>query len=348
MAEVVGRSAHTTETPSFGGVAFFITLVLVLSLIQSLRLNYVGNHLIAAITILFMVGLKDDLVVSTARVKLFGQIAAACFVVFSPEMHLTNLYGFWGIYEIPEVLGLFLTTFLIIALINAYNLIDGIDGLAALVGIAISATFGFIFYLTKHPYFVLISVSLAGILCAFLRFNFSRGTRKIFMGDSGSLIVGLMIAFLCIKFLVMEPFAPLMKLNYDPSNRILFVACILFIPVFDTFRVILLRLLKGDSPFSADKEHAHHIMLDLGLSHKRASFYLVGLNILVILTFAYFYNEMDNLGLTILAIVMYAGMFSLFYFLKKKSIVIVKKKAEELKLNAGIETFEVEQMEDVI
>ncbi len=349
MAEVVGRSAHTTETPSFGGVAFFITLVLVLSLIQSLRLNYVGNHLIAAITILFMVGLKDDLVVSTARVKLFGQIAAACFVVFSPEMHLTNLYGFWGIYEIPEVLGLFLTTFLIIALINAYNLIDGIDGLAALVGIAISITFGVVFYLTKHPYFVLISVSLAGILCAFLRFNFSRGVRKIFMGDSGSLIVGLMIAFLCIKFLVMEPFAPLMKLSYEPSSRVLFVGCILFIPVFDTLRVILLRLFKGNSPFSADKEHAHHIMLDLGLSHKRASFYLVGLNLLVILSFAFFYNKMNNLGLTLLVVAMYGGMFLLFYYLKKKSIVIMEKKeVEELRLKSGDETIKLDEKEEVI
>ncbi len=349
MAEVVGRSAHTTETPSFGGVAFFITLILVLSLIQSLRLNYVGNHLIAAITILFMVGLKDDLVVSSARVKLFGQIAAAIFVVFSPEMHLTNLYGFWGVHEIPEVMGLFLTTFLIIALINAYNLIDGIDGLAALVGIAISITFGILFYLTKHPYLVLISVSLAGILGAFLRFNFSRGARKIFMGDSGSLIVGLMIAFLCIKFLVMEPFAPLMKLNYDPSNRILFVASILFIPVFDTFRVILLRLLKGDSPFSADKEHAHHIMLDLGLTHKRASFYLVGLNILVILTFAFFYNKMNNLGLTLLVIAMFAGMFLLFYFLKKKSLEVIQKKdAEELRLRTENENSFIPEKEEVI
>ena len=342
MAEVVGRSAHTAETPSFGGVAFFITLILVLSLIQSLRLNYVGNHLIAAITILFMVGLKDDLVVSTARVKLFGQIAAACFVVFSPEMHLTNLHGFWGINEIPEILGIFLTTFLIIALINAYNLIDGIDGLAALVGIAISLTFGVIFYLTKHPYFVLVSTSLGGILCAFLRFNFSRGTRKIFMGDSGSLIIGLMIAFLTIKFLVMEPFAPLMKLGYEPSSRILFIGCILFIPVFDTLRVILLRLLKGDSPFSADKEHAHHIMLDLGLSHKRASFYLVGLNLLVILTFAFYYNKLNNPGLTILVLSMYTGMFGLFYFLKKKSVVIQEnKKAENKRLKDCPETSKV-------
>ena len=114
-AAVVGRSSHTVETPSFGGVAFFITLILVLSLIQSMRLSYVGNHLIAAITVLFMVGLKDDLVVSTARVNLFGQITATCFIIFSPELHLSSLEGLWSIYEIPEAVGLFLKAVLVIA-----------------------------------------------------------------------------------------------------------------------------------------------------------------------------------------------------------------------------------------
>ncbi len=321
MAEVVGRSAHSTETPSFGGVAFYITLIMVLALIQSLRLNYVGSHLIGAITILFMVGLKDDLVISTARVKLFGQIAAACFLVFSPEMHLTSLHGFWGIYEIPEILGLFLTTFLVIALINAYNLIDGIDGLAALVGIVICTAYAVVFYVSGHPYFVLISVSLGGILSAFLRFNYSRGQRKIFMGDSGSLIVGLVLAFLRIKLLVMVQSLPMVREGFSPSNRLLFVACILFIPVFDTLRVILLRLLKGDSPFSADKEHAHHILLDLGLSHKKSGIFLASLNILVICIFWLFSKLLSNVWLSILVVAMYGAMFLLFYVLKKKSIL---------------------------
>ena len=324
MAEVVGRSAHSTETPSFGGVAFYMTLIMVLALIQSLRLNYVGSHLIGAITILFMVGLKDDLVISTARVKLFGQIAAACFLVFSPEMHLTNLHGFWGIYEIPGILGLFLTAFLIIALINAYNLIDGIDGLAALVGIVICIAYAEIFYISEKPYFVLISVSLGGILSAFLRFNYSRGQRKIFMGDSGSLIVGLVLAFLSIKFLVMAPSLPMIREGFSPSNRLLFVACILFIPVFDTLRVILLRLLKGDSPFSADKEHAHHILLDMGLSHKKAGIFLASLNIMAISIFWYFSNLLSNVWLTLLVAVMYGTMFLMFYILKKKSILRIK------------------------
>jgi UDP-N-acetylmuramyl pentapeptide phosphotransferase/UDP-N-acetylglucosamine-1-phosphate transferase len=338
MAEVVGRSAHSTVTPSFGGVAFYITLIMVLALIQSLRLNYVGGHLIGAITILFMVGLKDDLVISTARVKLFGQIAAACFLVFSPEMHLTTLHGFLGIYEIPEILGLLLTAFLVIALINAYNLIDGIDGLAALVGIVICTAYATVFYISENPYYVLISVSLGGILSAFLRFNYSRGQRKIFMGDSGSLITGLVLAFLSIKLLVMAPYLPMIQDGFSPSNRLLFVACILFIPVFDTLRVILLRLLKGDSPFSADREHTHHILLDLGFSHKKAGFFLASLNILVISTYWFFSNMLSNLWLSFLVAAMYGAMFLMFYFFKKKSLVSMEiEKTEDRSLETGEE-----------
>jgi len=330
MAEVVGRSAHSTETPSFGGVAFYITLIMVLALIQSLRLNYVGGHLIGAITILFMVGLKDDLVISTARIKLFGQIAAACFLIFSPEMHLSTLNGFLGIYEIPEILGLLFTGFLIIALINAYNLIDGIDGLAALVGIVICTTYAVVFYIYESPYYLLISVSLGGILSAFLRFNYSGGERKIFMGDSGSLVVGLLLAFLSIKFLVMPPYLPMIREGFSTSNRFLFVACILFIPVFDTLRVILLRLLKGDSPFSADREHTHHILLDLGLSHKKAGIFLASLNLLVIGAFSLLSYRWSNLWLTFLVVAMYGAMFLMFYLLKKNSLVRMEiKEAEE-------------------
>jgi UDP-N-acetylmuramyl pentapeptide phosphotransferase/UDP-N-acetylglucosamine-1-phosphate transferase len=323
-AAVVGRSSHTVETPSFGGVAFFITLILVLSLIQSMRLSYVGNHLIAAITVLFMVGLKDDLVVSTARVKLFGQITATCFIIFSPELHLASLEGFWGIYEIPETLGLLFKGVLVIALINAYNLIDGIDGLASMVGIVMSSTFTVAFYTTNQPFYALVAISLAGILSAFLRFNFSRGQRKIFMGDSGSLVVGLVLAFLGIRILVMEPSIPLMQEGHSPANRLLFLACVLFIPIFDTLRVIMIRKLNGTSPFSPDKNHCHHVLLNLGYSHKKASFFLASLNLVVIVTYLYISTVLSNLWLSLFVVGIYASVFFLFFELKKKSALVAK------------------------
>lgn len=316
MASINERSSHSTAVPTFGGVAFYISIVLVLTILQSLRLTYVGNHLIAAMTILFMVGLKDDLVISTAKVKFIGQITAACFLVFSPELQLTNLHGFLGLHEIPAALGFTIKGFVVLALINAYNLIDGIDGLAAIVGIVISTVYALIFYLTGEPFFALVSISLAGVLTAFLRYNFSRGRKKIFMGDSGSLLVGLILAFLTLKHLAMEPYAPILAEGYHPGNRLLFLACVLFIPAFDTLRVIIIRKMNGQSPFSPDRNHAHHVLLDLGLSHKKASFTLGLLNLVVIGIYLSLSNILTQAWLVFLVVLLYSSAFLLFGWLK--------------------------------
>ena len=313
------RSSHSIAVPSFGGVAFYITIILVLSILQSMRLTYIGNHLIAAITILFMVGLKDDLVISTARVKLFGQATAAMFLIFSPEMALNSLHGFLGIYEIPVIAGLFLKTFLVVAIINAFNLIDGIDGLAAIVGIVISSMLAYVFYIAHQPYYVLVSISITGILAAYLRYNFSRGANKIFMGDSGSLIIGLVLAFLSLKFLVMEPDPETLKAGYDPANRLLFLGCLLFIPAFDTMRVMLLRKLSGNSMFTADRNHVHHVLLDLGLPHWKASLGIGILNLIVVWTFFYFVNKLSQPWLFFLVVLLYSACFFLFSRLKRLS-----------------------------
>lgn len=316
MAGINDRSSHNTAVPSFGGVAFFITIILVLSILQSLRLTYVGNHLIAALTILFMVGLKDDLVISTARVKLFGQITAALFLIFSPEMSLTSLYGFLGVEEIPLVVGYFIKGFLVVAVINAFNLIDGIDGLAAITGIVISSVYAFVFYSSKEPFYVLVSISLAGILAAYLRYNFSRGANKIFMGDSGSLVVGLILAFLTLKQLVMQPDPTLLAESYHPQNRLLFLACLLFVPAFDTLRVMLIRKINGNSMFSADRNHMHHVLIDLGLRHWQASFGIGTLNLIVVGIYLYFANKLSHTWQIFLVVLLYSSAFLLFFKLK--------------------------------
>lgn len=316
MAQINDRSSHIEAIPSFGGVAFFVTLILLLSILQPLRLTDVGNHLIAGITILFMVGLKDDLVISTARVKFFGQVAAVCFLVFSPELQLDNLRGFWGIYEIPAILGYSIKAFIAIALINAYNLIDGIDGLAAMIGIVIAGIYGCIFHISGNSYFLLVCVGVIGILSAFLRYNFSRGRKKIFMGDSGSLVIGLILAFLTMKILVMAPVPEFIAQGHDPANRLLLIACVLFIPAFDTLRVMIIRMLNKRSPFSADRNHLHHILLDLGFSHFRAGLCLAFLNLLVVGLYLYFSTQATNLWLSFIVVLFFGCGFLLFDQLK--------------------------------
>ncbi|MEG9327964.1 MraY family glycosyltransferase [Salinimicrobium catena] len=315
MATVNAGSVHKTAVPAFGGVAFFISLMLVLSIVQTMRLSLEGNHLIAAITLLFMVGLRDDMVESSAKVKLLGQMTAAMFLIFSPALALENLHGFLGEHAIHPLLGLFIKLFIVIALINAYNLIDGIDGLAGATGMIISATFGFIFYTTGHSFDLLVSISILGVLAAFLRFNFSR-KKKIFMGDSGSMVIGLLLAFLSIKFLAMEPKGSLMTEGYSPANRLLFLACILFLPIFDTLRVILVRLKNGSGLFTADRNHSYHVLLDLGLSHRKASLVMGLMNLGVIVFFLQFSRMLPHLWLVAMVVAFYASAFVLFGILK--------------------------------
>lgn len=316
---VIDRSVHVNPVPTFGGVAFFMTMVLTLSMVQALELSKVGNHLMAAITILFMVGIKDDLVISTARVKLVGQFLAIFFLVFSPELEIITLHGFWGIDDIPYWLGCTLATFIMLATINSFNLIDGIDGLAAITGIIISVIYAVVFFFTKQPFYVLVSMTMVGMLSAFLRFNFSKGRRKIFMGDSGSLIIGLIIGFLTLKMLNLQ--ANSLQINsFIPENRLLFVLAVLFIPFFDTTRSVLIRLYNKRSPFAADNSHTHFVLLEVGCSHLKASLLLGLLNSLVVAFFLLCAAIYGSVVMSFGFLFLFAFCCYIFYLLKKRAL----------------------------
>lgn len=314
---VIGRSVHLKPIPTFGGVAFFLTLILMLAFVQGLRLSYVGNHLIAAITILFLVGVKDDLVISTARVKLVGQLLAISFLVFSPELAINSLHGFLGISTIPAWLGYSIAGFLLLGIINSYNLIDGIDGLAAVVGIIIGVLYAVLFYFTGEHFYVLVSMTLVGILAGFLRFNLARGKKKIFMGDSGALIIGLVIGFLSLRVLHL-PTAALEIDSFIPENRLLFVLAVLFIPFFDTTRSIIIRLLNKNNPFSPDRNHTHHVLLDAGFRHFQATLLLGFLNCAVVAIFLILSTLYGSFLMSLVMLAIFIAACGLFYWIREQ------------------------------
>lgn len=316
---VNSRSAHMIPTPSFGGVAFFTTLILMVSLIQSILLHFGGNNLIAGLTVLFMVGLKDDLVISTAKVKIIGQLIAISFIMFLPQLQIISLYGFFNIYEISPFLSLPMALILMLAIINAYNLIDGIDGLAGIIGIIICSIYAVIFFFTNRDFSFLICICIIGILAAFLRYNLSSGTNKIFMGDSGSLIIGFLIGFLTLRFLTIESFT-MIDYQFKPENRIIFIISILFIPIFDTTRIVFSRLLKKQNPFTADRNHAHHILIDLGLSHVKASILLGFLNIFIVMVFLLLGRYYSSFIMAFVMGLLFLLFTYLFFALKTRKI----------------------------
>ncbi len=281
ITPIVSRSSHTSFTPAFGGVAIYLSIILSSIAIQLHTQNDFGYAISAAITFIFIVGLKDDLVNSRAKSKLLGEIVAVLLISFHPLMIVNNFHGFLGIYQISSIITVPLVLIFFIIIINSYNLIDGIDGLAGSIGILISCIFAFYFIATKDYYFFMLALILVGSLLGFLFFNLQKTNKKIFMGDCGSLVVGLLIGIFSIRFL--NSTNEHTQFNFIlPENKLPALFFILFTPIFDTIRVVIIRILKGKSPFEADRNHLHHVFVTKGLSHKKSTFIISVLHILII------------------------------------------------------------------
>ena len=275
-----GRTSHIKATPYLGGVAVFTSLII--STVLSGGIEFTSEHvyIIAALTILLFIGLKDDIVSLNPYKKLIGQMIAAVILVVMGDIRIDNFYGCLGLEGIPYIPSVFFTIFVIIVIINGINLIDGIDGLASAVCLLISITLGIWFLYAGFIFYAIISFSLIGSLIAFFYFNVFSKDHKIFLGDSGSLIIGLTVAVMIIRFISYQTIVP----DHVAINSVPAIAFgILIVPFFDTIRVFSLRISQGRSPFSADRQHVHHMLLDFGHSHLQATLLLVLINLLIIL-----------------------------------------------------------------
>ena len=312
------RSSHTGSVPALGGIALFAAIG-----ISSLLFIYLGSlqglqYVLAGIIIVFLVGIKDDVSGLSAWIKLGGQVIACLAVILPGNLVLSSLHGFLTVGDIQPEFGTLLTLFVMIVIINSFNLIDGIDGLAGGISILVFATYGIWFYLTGHYEVAIVSAAGVGALAAFLYFNvFGRGN-KIFMGDGGSLILGFIIAFFTILFneLNKNPQIP-----YHVYSAPSVSMGILVIPLYDTIRVFVMRAMKGQSPFTPDRSHVHHILIDIGLSHRKAAFVLILFNAFCIgLAFALSAMHISVIKmLTILLILCFAAGETLHQVMLRKT-----------------------------
>ena len=271
------RKIHLNPIPSVGGIGIFAGFITSLLLSITLKDVYHFQYLIAALMIIFFIGMKDDLTDLPPFKKFLGQILAAGIVVFKGGFVIKNMDGILGIYELPNFASYSISLVLIVLIINAYNLIDGVDGLAASLSLFSSMLFAVFFAVNDQLTFACIATSLAGALAAFLIFNYNPA--RIFMGDTGSLLIGLINAVLVIQFINSNlPEYP-QVLQFKAAPAIGFA--ILFVPLFDTLRVFSLRIMHGESPFTPDRNHIHHILLRLGLNHKMVTFSLVITNLFI-------------------------------------------------------------------
>jgi len=274
-----GRKIHTARTPAMGGLPIFIGFCITILIWAPFEVLSETKYVLSALSIMFIIGFRDDLINLRAFQKLFGQILAALIIVTVCDIRLMSLYGLFGIGEIPIALSYILSIFTIIVITNAYNLIDGIDGLAGSVGVIASIFFGTWFFLNDQSSFALISFAFAGGLLAFLNFNWAPS--KIFMGDTGSLLIGFFLSIVTIKFI--DTNSMLEPSEFVFGGSVGTAMAVLILPLADTARVFVKRVARGKSPMHPDRTHFHHILLRLGCNHAQSTGILVTVNIVFVL-----------------------------------------------------------------
>ncbi len=318
------RKHHSSNTPTLGGIAIFAGLLVAFSSLYDLKGFNDLRFVTPALVILFFAGIKDDLLVLDPLKKLLIQIFCAAIITYFGNLRITSLWGIMAIQDVSFWPGVFLTVFLIVALINAFNLIDGINGLAGSLGLLASLLFGSWFALNGFGSLTVLSFSLAGALVGFLLFNYNRA--KIFMGDTGSMALGFIVAILTIRFIEANR-VQVQELAYPVINAPAVAFAILAIPLFDMIRVFSLRLLHKKSPFSADRSHIHHYFVDSGISHAKSTGILLTINASCILI-AYPLNHFRSAwGVLILFVYLSGVTYAACYLLKKKVAHLKKESA---------------------
>jgi UDP-GlcNAc:undecaprenyl-phosphate GlcNAc-1-phosphate transferase len=317
------RKVHKRAVPTIGGIIIYAATLFSFSLWYNIDDLHEYDEiyesvkefkiLVATSLVLFFVGVKDDIIGTSPVKKLFANILVGLILVLMGDIRITGLYGVFGINEIPQWGSIFLSLFTYIVVVNAMNLIDGIDGLAAGVGFIASSVFGTWFIFANEYTLASLSFSLSGALLGFLIFNFSPA--KIFMGDSGSLIIGMFICVLSIK-LIEYPLTRLDEFWVHISKPMVVIAALTY-PLTDTLRIFIIRAAKGQSPFAADRNHLHHRLLDCGYSHVKTVIiiYVYSLVTVGVSLLSYFLNP----SLSLLLVLGCSGLFILFVHLSYKT-----------------------------
>lgn len=296
------RKEHSTPIPTMGGIASCFGMAAGCLLWFQFSRDSFSVSFFFSVGVLFAIGVMDDLKNLSARYKLGIQIAVSFLIAFS-GVRITSFGGLFGIHELSVSAQYSFTVLALTGITNAFNLIDGIDGLAGGLGFMSLVILGLFLTLSGDANNAIIAFALGGGLLGFLYYNFNPA--KIFMGDTGSLVLGFVVAVLCIR---------LIQLNTGVAEPVLpqapvFVLSIVALPVFDTIRVFALRIWRGDSPFSPDKNHIHHLLTNNGWSHGMAAKLLCGVHALVLIVGYFLKNISQIAGVLILTAMMFVTVF---------------------------------------
>jgi UDP-GlcNAc:undecaprenyl-phosphate/decaprenyl-phosphate GlcNAc-1-phosphate transferase len=319
------RKIHKRSVPTIGGIIIYAGTLFAYALWFTIEDGSLYEKIfttvrefkliVATSLILFFVGVKDDIIGTAPVKKLFAHIVVALILVLMGDIRITSLHGVFGVYEIPIWGSVFISIFTYVVVVNAFNLIDGVDGLAAGVGFISCSAFGTWFVFANEYHYAALSFALAGSLLGFLIFNFSPA--KIFMGDSGSLVIGMFVCVLSIKMIEY----PIQELNsfWVHISKPVFAVSTLIYPLLDTLRIFIIRAVKGQSPFMADKNHLHHKLIDCNYSHPKTVIIIYVFSIITIVAslLSYFIKE-ATISLITIIVTSFIFLYIVFAVRKRK------------------------------
>lgn len=334
MDEPGERRSHSTSTPSLGGIGIFAGVLFSIIFWTPFGLFADLQYILCSFIIIFLIGAKDDILPLDPSKKLIGEILATLILIFKSNVVLTSFYGVFGIGVLPEWAAVLFSLFVILVIINAFNLIDGINGLSGSIGTLISLSLGGWFLLVNQIELAIVGFALGGALIAFLKYNVTPA--KIFMGDTGSLLVGLICSILAIKFIEIN--ADIREQSIDAANTFpaapALAVAILIIPLFDTLRVFFARIVRGRSPFQPDRNHIHHLLIDFGCTHMQGTAILVFIN-LCFFGLALLLQPIGNIWLLLIIVGLATILTTLLYVTVRKKR---SKKKEEAALSEKVDS----------
>ena len=310
------RDLHWRFVPKLTGLSFYVALLVVafafVPFVDVQRLILV----LGAGAIIVYIGIRDDIYQLRPIVKLVLQLIAIAFFVFGDDLVVRNLYGFLNIYELPVGVDYFLSFFVGVFMINAFNLCDGIDGLAAMLGIVISVCYGAIFYIIGDYLFLSFSVILIGCLFAFLRFNLPH-KNKVFMGDTGSLFLGFVFYLFTLYFVTNES---VILSVFVPHKSLVSLAalCIFIVPILDSGSVFFSRVWHKKSPFKPDNNHVHHLVLHFTKNHVMASLIIVAALTGTLMLFSQLAFSLPHEVTTIVFLVYLFVWYVVLFFIRRR------------------------------
>jgi UDP-N-acetylmuramyl pentapeptide phosphotransferase/UDP-N-acetylglucosamine-1-phosphate transferase len=311
------RSVHHVRVPNLGGVGIYLSIVLAITMIGAVLDTQSLFLILGGITILFFLGLKDDILILSPRKKFVGQLLTATLLIVFTDTRIVGFSGLFGISIMPYIFSVLFTLFVYVLVINAFNLIDGIDGLAGSLALMACMAFAALFYNAQDVSMVVLCGAVCGAIIPFLFLNFSRH-KKMFLGDTGSMILGFILAVLAVRFINTSERA---GSDFFVNSSPVLALAILFFPLLDTLRIFIIRIfIHKKSPFIADKNHIHHRFLELGFSHKQTTLIIVILNSMLI-GLAFGVRSID-IHLQLLVLILTGSLLYLIPFL----VVLFKRK----------------------